>query len=951
MVCAAGKRSLECSGLPAPTQPTRPSLPRTADGFEIESELGRGGMGVVYLARELASGRRLALKVLSIGLSESREAFERFQREAVLAAAISDSRCVFVYGAHQFEGSPAIAMELVRGETLDHVIKKGEPVPVQQAVRWTIELLEGLEAAHRAGVLHRDVKPSNCFVTEDGHVKIGDFGLSRSLESDVQLTQSGAFLGSPLYAAPEQIKGRAVDERSDLYSAAATLYALLAGKAPWSGTNIGEVLARILSEPVEPLRKLRPGLSFSLDRVVQRAMSKDPDDRFPTLAAFREALHPFSVEPEPAALSRRLFAYLVDGLAYGMLQVGVTQVLSLISPELTNIDPQSGTFTNPTLVLALYPIAFVYFLLFEGLWGSTPGKWLLGMRVVSNATGERSFARAALRGLVWQAPIWLGLQLGLGEKFAPGGLRFTGIASLVPILLHLSYFVTAQKRRGRRALHDLASGMRVTQSPLPFPIHRRATRSVTRELVEATGAPATIGPYRVRGLVAQTAAVRVLEAEDATLSRRIWLVCGESTGPDLGAARLRAARSGRLHWLGSLVQDETGYEVFESPGGDTLVRWAAAQSALDWPTTLRTLMELAEELDRTRADGSQQTFSIDQVWIDRWGNVRLLDMPLDAQAAPPCGDPELLERAARLLMAPDGVLPRSLPGSAEPALRRVLRLDPPFASIAEARAELAALAQGTPEVTRKQRLLQTATSGGFLGLSLSIAISVGLVLSLFSDMRTRVRLYLDDLQDGRSLLTQETLDAEDIHARELLVRRLAMVPGMDELVNELDPPQRANLLRLRALTDPLVMEETTRAQERLETKHANPPSVIDDLFRDGQSKPRKSVDGFVLGWMVLIVLGALLTRGGLSLRMFGLLARDARGRRAGRLRCALRSLVAWSPLIIVLLPHAVPAINGVLSWLCIPLAALLLVLGGIYALWRPERGLPDLVAGTWLVPR
>jgi len=173
-------------------------------------------MGVVYLARELSSGRELALKVLPADLCASEEAFGRFQREAVLAASISDSRCVFVYGAHQFEGSPAIAMELVRGQTLEQVIKRGETVPVRQAVRWAIELLEGLDAAHHAGVLHRDVKPSNCFVAEDGHVKIGDFGLSRSLDADVHLTQSGTFLGSPLYAAPEQVTGRKVDERSDM---------------------------------------------------------------------------------------------------------------------------------------------------------------------------------------------------------------------------------------------------------------------------------------------------------------------------------------------------------------------------------------------------------------------------------------------------------------------------------------------------------------------------------------------------------------------------------------------------------------------------------------------------------------------------------------------------------------------------------------------------------------
>src|SRR5262245_17490167 len=190
-------------------------------------------MGVVYEAEELASGRRVALKVLASELTLSDEAFERFRREARIAASVSDSACVFVFGAHQIDGSPAIAMELCAGETLEHRLRQSEPVPIADAVRWTIEVLDGLEAAHHSGIVHRDVKPSNCFITADGHIKVGDFGLSRSLVEDVQLTQSGAFLGSPLYASPEQIKGRAVDFRSDIYSTGATLYALLTGRSPY----------------------------------------------------------------------------------------------------------------------------------------------------------------------------------------------------------------------------------------------------------------------------------------------------------------------------------------------------------------------------------------------------------------------------------------------------------------------------------------------------------------------------------------------------------------------------------------------------------------------------------------------------------------------------------------------------------------------------------------------
>src|SRR5437870_1336332 len=161
--------------------PDGPALPRTTGGFRLMRELGRGGMGVVYEAEEIASGRTVALKVLLHELGLEGPAFERFQREARLAAAISHSQCVFVYGAHEIDGFPAIAMELVGGETLEDRIRRGDKVPIETAVRWMLDILDGLEAAHGTGILHRDVKPSNCFVTPEGRVKIGDFGLSRSL--------------------------------------------------------------------------------------------------------------------------------------------------------------------------------------------------------------------------------------------------------------------------------------------------------------------------------------------------------------------------------------------------------------------------------------------------------------------------------------------------------------------------------------------------------------------------------------------------------------------------------------------------------------------------------------------------------------------------------------------------------------------------------------------------
>jgi serine/threonine protein kinase/phage FluMu protein Com len=175
--------------------------------YKLLRQLGQGGMGVVYEAEQGATGRRVALKLLSPKLAHTDESMERFVREGRLAAAFSHPRSTFVFGAGQHAGQPYITMELMPGRTLNDVCRDEGPLPVNRAVDYILDVIEGLEAAHAAGIIHRDVKPSNCFLDSDGRVKVGDFGLSKSLVSDADLTRTGAFLGTPLFAAPEQVHG------------------------------------------------------------------------------------------------------------------------------------------------------------------------------------------------------------------------------------------------------------------------------------------------------------------------------------------------------------------------------------------------------------------------------------------------------------------------------------------------------------------------------------------------------------------------------------------------------------------------------------------------------------------------------------------------------------------------------------------------------------------------
>src|SRR4029434_5979008 len=247
-----GEPSVSAAGRVGPVPP--PLLPFDFGGYRVLRLLGRGGMGAVYEAEHLETGRRVALKVLGQSI-DSAEARKRFLREGRLAASVSHPNSVYIYGTEEIDGAPVISMELATGGTLRDLIKKQGPLPPREAVDVILQVIAGLQTAHAAGVLHRDVKPANCFVTPDGTVKVGDFGLSVSTlaRSDSQLTASGVMLGTPSYAPPEQLRADELDVRGDIYSVGATLYALLTGRAPFEGDNAVQVVAAVLDKQPAPI--------------------------------------------------------------------------------------------------------------------------------------------------------------------------------------------------------------------------------------------------------------------------------------------------------------------------------------------------------------------------------------------------------------------------------------------------------------------------------------------------------------------------------------------------------------------------------------------------------------------------------------------------------------------------------------------------------------------------
>lgn len=262
--------------------------------YEIEREIGRGAMGVVYLAQDPHLHRQVAVKTYNLpdGISEemARQFHERFLREARAAASLSHPGIVTVYDAGEDPDRrlPYIAMEYVQGQTLKQRLEKGGPLNPTWVFAFGAVLADALSLAHRAGVVHRDIKPANILIREgDGAVKIVDFGVARLKTSD--LTQTGASLGSPSYMSPEQIRGGDLDGRSDLFSLAVVLYEAFSGKRPFHGDDLVSLAFSITHDTQVPLAHQLRGCPAGLDAFFERALSKSADDRFHDGAEFRRA--------------------------------------------------------------------------------------------------------------------------------------------------------------------------------------------------------------------------------------------------------------------------------------------------------------------------------------------------------------------------------------------------------------------------------------------------------------------------------------------------------------------------------------------------------------------------------------------------------------------------------------------------------------------------------------
>ena len=941
------------------------TTPETIGGYRLLRLLGAGGMGRVFEAESVVSGDKVAVKLLSTQLTKNRTSVERFRQEGRLASQLSHPRCVFVIAADTENDRPYIVMELMPGETIKDLIDRCGPLPPHQAIRMIVDVIEGLQEAHRFGVIHRDIKPSNCFLMPDGRVKIGDFGLSKSLGSDGQLTQSGAFLGTVLYASPEQIRGEAVEYASDVYSVCATLFHMLTGRPAFQHENITAALAKIISEDAPSIRSIKPTLPRSLDKVVARGLERDRSRRWQTLEELENAL--LALVPGHltyGGLTVRVGAYLLDEIFVRLMLV--LPLSAILRGLLGSAAPLE------TITLIVLP---VYFIFLEGLFGGSLGKRVLRMRVCRiGSTDPPGLKASTIRTLCFYLLVMVTLYPARVLLEAGGAWGLLAIAPFITGLLLL--IVPMRKSNDFRGLHEMVSQTCVMKLP-----RRRRKLSLTskcgnrllnlppvRQLL-----PFSLGSYSVRGAMPSANGGWTVLAEDTLLGRNILIQVRPSTQKikESSCETIRPTRARHLQYgeieLSGVNHD---WNAFVAPSGSAIADIAGPNRRLSWTETRPLLEQLSDELRASHVEGTLPVeLGLDQVWVLHDGRLQLLDdpVPRPGKVAQYSNGPLGLLRDLATLALEGQVRHSSLPAQpiqapvpihASAFLNRLLENQLPFSNIEDCCATLKRTCEAPTQVDQPMRLAHVTFQGVTLALGLA---SMFLISGLFA---VAAVMELENRSRAAEQLLQEISKADG-------KARLTMIPGMAPLLadeqklrnaltkqNELDRSEAERLRRsfnlvTRGLSASVKStggySEVAISERALNNKDES-NRVIVERFGDW-----KAACTIILFWPIFWATIAFIWRGGFSYMILGIGIVDRHGRPIKRRTAAFRALAVWLPVALLLCGSAWVQANhpGLVNlhsvlWLA---AVLLLPFYIGVALANPDQPPHDRLFRSFLVPR
>jgi eukaryotic-like serine/threonine-protein kinase len=925
--------------------------------YRIGRLLGRGGMGEVYEAEHLTSGRRVALKVLRNRLQTPDER-ARFLREGQLAASVSHPHTVYIFGSEEIDGKPVISMELLAGGTLKDRVAAHGPMRPDEAVAAVMDLIGGLDAAAAVGILHRDIKPSNCFVDGDGVVKVGDFGLSIStLARDVhqQLVTSG-FEGTPQFAPPEQLRGEPLDVRADIYAVGATLYYLLTGHAPFDALDLRKLFTKVTSELPVPPRQVRPQIPPRLSAVVMECLAKTPAGRPPSYPALADALRPFLARDDrPAPLGTRTLAAVLDGWIIVGLPLAIATVLLA--------DPLSGSPAR-TVALASWSwiVSYGYYLAVEGMTGASLGKRLFGIRVVSADGSLLTWRQIVIRTAFFYVPSLM--LAGMVTAGVMADTRFDIVRSALALALSAAlFFATARRHNGWAGLHDIVSRTRVVIRPALAPGHGRIAQPLPQ-----TGLPVQsarrYGPF-VAIDIHEPSAGTVMRAFDPVLRRQVWIVPADLSTPPISSARRDLARPARLHWLTGRRSPEENWDAFEAPDGE---KWTAAIGATPWSQTKLQLFDLVNELTISAGDGTRPQLALDRLWVRDNGRIVLLDTgPPDSSSRAPANlTPKQLLQAAASRVPRQTATPEDIPLSARAFLDQWSAAALP--SLRDARAPLAAMATSQNRVQRWRRAMPGVLAGAPVALMLLVSVAILPALARFASSDTSSMMNLLGALRSTTLPADNPLRQPDVReAAEIAIAgRYARMIRSDEFWDA--GVTRALAPDYRPMAEDILNRHPNVSAERLAAAEA-----VLQRAREGRPAPRTRPQQSVLGiggivvstvtaLALALVLGcslisSLLVPGGVVSRVLGLATITRSGREISRAHSVARTLVAASPAIVWLIYLALaPKVRGFVPTPPMPLASTLvtvgvLALGLVWTVARRTRGPHDILLGTWVVPR